>query len=106
MKKILFLTLVAILSFQNVDAQRDGGQKKSPEQIVKRLDKQLNLTDEQEKQITELYKEFFGMDIAREQMREKKKELNTKVNSLLNDEQKTKLKKMMKRQKKNRNRRK
>ena len=58
MKKIIFLALVALLGIHTVDAQRRGGTR-TPEQIVEKLDKKLNLTDEQEKQITELYTEFF-----------------------------------------------
>lgn len=54
MKKIIFLALVALLGIHTVDAQRRGGTR-TPEQIVEKLDKKLNLTDEQEKQITELY---------------------------------------------------
>lgn len=61
MKKILFLALVAMLSVQSADAQSKGGndRKRTPEQIVKNLDEKLDLTDEQEKQITALYTDFF-----------------------------------------------
>lgn len=51
MKKIIFLALVALLGIHTVDAQRRGGTR-TPEQIVEKLGKKLNLTDEQEKQIT------------------------------------------------------
>lgn len=46
MKKIIFLALVALLGIHTVDAQRRGGTR-TPEQIVEKLDKKLNLTDEQ-----------------------------------------------------------
>lgn len=65
MKKIIFLALVALLGIHTVDAQRRGGTC-TPEQIVEKLDKKLNLTDEQEKQITELYTEFFKKELSRE----------------------------------------
>lgn len=50
MKKILFVALVAMLGLQPADAQRKGGNTRTPEQMVEKLDKKLNLTDEQEKQ--------------------------------------------------------
>lgn len=90
MKKILLFAFVAIIGTFNVDAQRRGGERKTPEQIVERLDSKLDLTDEQEKQITELYKDFFSQKLSREDMKSKKEELDTKISSLLNDEQKVK----------------
>lgn len=60
MKKILFLAFVAMLCSQTIDAQRKDGNKRTPEQMVERLDKKLNLTDEQEKQIKDLYTDFFS----------------------------------------------
>lgn len=68
MKKIIFLALVTLLGIHTVDAQRRGGTC-TPEQIVEKLDKKLNLTDEQEKQITELYTEFFKKELLREERR-------------------------------------
>lgn len=99
MKKILFFALVVVLGLQNVNAQRkkDGG--KSPEQMVERLDKKLNLTDEQEKQVAELYKEFFSQKISREDRKAKMEELDSKISLLLNEEQKSELEKMKKSQK-------
>ena len=52
MKKILFLAVMAVMCTQTIDAQRKGGEKKTLEQMVENLDKKLDLTDEQEKQIT------------------------------------------------------
>lgn len=57
MKKIIFLALVALLGIHTVDAQRRGGAC-IPEQIVEKLDKKLNLTDEQEKQILNFIRNF------------------------------------------------
>ena len=63
----------------------------------------LDLTDEQEKQITELYKEFFNQKVSREDRKAKMDELNTKISSLLTDDQKAKFEKMKsERNKKNR----
>ena len=66
MKKIIFLALMGILTLQSVNAQRKGEKTRTPEQMVEKLDKKLNLTDEQEKQITTLYSDFFKQDLSRD----------------------------------------
>lgn len=90
MKKILFLALVAMLGMQSADAQQKGGnnRKRTPEQIVKNLDRKLDLTEEQEKQITTLYTDFFKKELSREERRTAMQEVEKKVTSLLTDEQK------------------
>lgn len=55
MKKIIFLALVALLGIHTVDAQRRGGTR-TPEQIVEKLDKKLNLTDEQKEAFEQMKK--------------------------------------------------
>ena len=89
MKKILFFALVAFLGIQSVDAQRNGGKRRTPEQMVEMLDKKLDLTEDQEKQITALYTDFFAEKLSREERKTKMEELESKIKSLLNDEQKT-----------------
>lgn len=98
MKKILFLALVAMLGVQSVDAQQRGGnnRKRTPEQMVKNLDEKLELTDEQEKQITALYTDFFKQELSREERRTAMQELEKKVTSLLTDEQKSTYEQMKK----------
>lgn len=98
MKKILFLALVAMLGVQSVDAQQRGSnnRKRTPEQIVKNLDEKLDLTDEQEKQITALYTDFFKQELSREERRTAMQELEKKVTSLLTDEQKSAYEQMKK----------
>lgn len=85
---------MAAMCTQTIDAQRKGGEKRTPEQVVENLDKKFDLTDEQEKQITELYKEFFNQKVSREDRKAKMDELNTKISSLLTDDQKAKFEKM------------
>lgn len=51
MKKILLVALVAMLGMQPADAQRKGGNTRTPEQMVEKLDEKLNLTDEQENRL-------------------------------------------------------
>lgn len=67
MKKIIFLALMGMLTLQSVNAQRKEGKTRTPKQMVEKLDKKLNLTDEQEKQITTLYSDFFKQDLSRDE---------------------------------------
>lgn len=96
MKKILFVALVAMLGLQSADAQRKGGNTRTPEQMVEKLDEKLNLTDEQEKQITTLYADFFKQELSREERKTAMQELNKKIEALLTDEQKTAFEQMKK----------
>lgn len=96
MKKIIFLAFMGMLTLQSVNAQRKGGKTRTPEQMVEKLDKKLNLTDEQEKQITTLYSDFFKQDLSREERKSAMQELEKKITSLLTDEQKEAFEQMMK----------
>ena len=96
MKKILFLAVMAMLGMQPADAQRKGGNTRTPEQMVEKLDKKLNLTDEQEKQITTLYADFFTQELSREERRTVMQELEKNIAALLTDEQKTAFEQMKK----------
>ena len=66
------------------------------QQMVEKLDEKLNLTDEQEKQITTLYTDFFKQELSREERRTAMQELNKKIEALLTDEQKTAFEQMKK----------
>ena len=92
MKKIVLLVMIAIASWGTADAQRRNKQNVSTEQRVeqqvKTLDKKLNLSDEQELKVNQLYEEFFNAKISREQRKNQKLELNKKIESLLTAEQK------------------
>lgn len=96
MKKIIFLALMGILTLQSVNAQRKGEKTRTPEQMVEKLDKKLNLTDEQEKQITTLYSDFFKQDLSRDEHKSAMQELEKKITSLLTDEQKEAFEQMKK----------
>lgn len=63
---------------------------------MKNLDEKLDLTDEQEKQITALYTDFFKQELSREERRTAMQELEKKVTSLLTDEQKAAYEQMKK----------
>lgn len=96
MKKIIFLALMGMLTLQSVNAQRKEGKTRTPKQMVEKLDKKLNLTDEQEKQITTLYSDFFKQDLSREERKSAMQELEKKITSLLTDEQKEAFEQMKK----------
>ena len=96
MKKIIFLALMGMLTLQSVNAQRKEGKNRTPEQMVEKLDKKLNLNDEQEKQITTLYSDFFKQDLSREERKSAMQELEKKITSLLTDEQKEAFEQMKK----------
>lgn len=96
MKKIIFLALMGMLTLQSVNAQRKEGKTRTPEQMVEKLDKKLNLIDEQEKQITTLYSDFFKQDLSREERKSAMQELEKKITSLLTDEQKEAFEQMKK----------
>ncbi len=102
MKKTILVALMAIVATTAVTAQesdqrerRGDNSEKRVERQVKRLDKKLQLTDEQKLQIKEIYSEFDKADQARkEQMRLQERKdreaLNGKINSILTEEQKAK----------------
>ena len=87
---------MGMLTLQSVNAQRKEGNTRTPEQMVEKLDKKLNLTDEQEKQITTLYSDFFKQDLSREERKSAIQELEKKITSLLTDEQKEAFEQMKK----------
>ena len=105
-KTILFSLMAAIaitacaLSQQDGDKKEDGSRRgPSPEmrinKQVKKLDKKLDLTDEQEQLLKQYYTEFDQLQQARmEQMRQQERrereDLDKKINSILTDEQKAK----------------
>lgn len=103
MKKTILLALMAVVATTAVSAQdfdkRDERRGPDPDKFierqVKRLDKELKLTDDQKQLLKEYYGEFNKSQMARmEQMRlmeQKDREaLNDKINSILTDDQKVK----------------
>lgn len=100
MKKFALLTILALLGFGSMSAQRGNrNPQMSVEKRVERLKKELNLTDGQVKQVTTLYTDFQKkMQSAekgnREQMRAEREKLNKQVEAVLTDEQKKSFEKM------------
>ncbi len=105
MKKLILGAIVALMACaqpMNAQERRGGPGQMNPEQMLEfrmnMLDKELDLTEEQEVKIKAIYKEFFGQQPqergSREEMRKRMKELNDKVKAELNEEQKVKFDKM------------
>lgn len=103
MKKTLLLALMAIVATSTVMAQDmdERGERRGPdpekriEHQIKRLDKKLKLTEEQQNKLKEYYGEFDKAQQARMiQMRQMEKRdreaLDGKIKSILTDEQKVK----------------
>ena len=110
MKKTLLLALMAIVATTAVTAQdfEKRGERRGPdpeqriEKQVKRLEKKLKLTEDQQKQLKEFYGEFDKAQMARmQQMRQQelkdREALNGKINSILTEEQKAKYAEMKER---------
>ena len=68
------------------------------EMQVRRLDARLNLDDEQEKAIAELYTEFFKQNYPASERKKQVETLNKKIEALLTDAQKSEFAKMQQEQ--------
>ncbi|MBQ2075232.1 MAG: hypothetical protein II462_04655 [Muribaculaceae bacterium] len=103
MKKTLLIALMAIVATTTVTAQdieqrgdrRGHDPEKRVEGQVKRLDKKLKLSQEQQQQVKDIYQEFDKAQQARmEQMRimqqRESEAMDAKIKALLTDEQKAK----------------
>ena len=103
MKKILIVAFALLMGTGIVSAQQRGGgrQKMTAEQTVAGMTKELNLTEEQQKQITAIYTEFENKrkgngnaKVTREQMQAEREALDKQVTAVLTDEQKKKFESM------------
>lgn len=112
MKKTFLIAIMAVIATSTVTAQdfEQRGERRGPdpekriEHQVKRLDKKLNLTDEQQQLLKEYYGEFDKAQMARmEQVRQMEKKdreaLDGKIKAILTDEQKAKYDEMKEKEK-------
>lgn len=96
MKKILLAAVIACTCLQTANAQEQQRQRvASPEKMVQRMDKVLNLNDEQEKKLTALYSDFFNnkkdlKTVTPEERRAQRAEFAKKVNEVLTEDQQKK----------------
>lgn len=110
-KLTIVLTMLLVVSVQSCFSQPQRGQgtpphpdKEQMEGIVNKLSKELNLTDDQVKQITKLYEDHFEevekmMEDGRPErsvMEKMKSDFETDVKSVLTDDQKKKFEKFLK----------
>ena len=100
MKKIIVFALAILLGAGTMSAQRGGGrQRMSVENRVAQMAKELDLTAEQQKQITDIYTESqskrkSGERPTREQMRAEFDKIDKQVTAVLTTSQKKKYEKM------------
>lgn len=90
MKKLLVMAVVAILFVGTASAQRRGGNRQpmTVKERVEMLDKVLNLTDDQEKKVTELYEAVEAKNLRGTERRNEMQSVREEVKKLLTEEQK------------------
>lgn len=89
MKKLLIMAVVAILFVGTASAQRRGGNRQpmTVKERVEMLDKVLNLTDDQEKKVTELYEAVEAKNLRGTERRNEIQSVREEVKKLLTEEQ-------------------
>lgn len=89
MKKLLIMAVVAILFVWTASAQRRGGNRQpmTVKERVEMLDKVLNLTDDQEKKVTELYEAVEAKNLRGTERRNEMQSVREEVKKLLTEEQ-------------------
>ena len=101
MKKIIVFALAVLLGAGTMSAQRGGGrQRMSVENRVAQMAKELDLTAEQQKQITDIYTESqskrkSGERPTREQMRAEFEKIYKQFTDVLTTSQKKKYEEMI-----------
>lgn len=89
MKKLLIMAVVAILFVGTASAQRRSGNRQpmTVKERVEMLDKVLNLTDDQEKKVTELYEAVEAKNLRGTERRNEMQSVREEVKKLLTEEQ-------------------
>ena len=89
MKKLLIMAVVAILFVGTAAAQCRGGNRQpmTVKERVEMLDKVLNLTDDQEKKVTELYEAVEAKNLRGTERRNEMQSVREEVKKLLTEEQ-------------------
>lgn len=90
MKRMFLIMAIAIVTVLQVSAQDNSHQmtaQQRTEQRIKQMDEKLNLTDEQETKIRELYADFNKQKYSREKRKEAMEKLTADISLLLTAEQ-------------------
>ncbi|WP_444104542.1 Spy/CpxP family protein refolding chaperone [Bacteroides sp.] len=98
MKRMFLIMAIAIVTVLQVSAQDKNRQmtaQQRTEQRIKQMDEKLNLTDEQETKIRELYADFNKQKYSREKRKEAMEKLTADISLLLTAEQQAIYKQMM-----------
>ena len=97
MKRMFLVMAIAIVTVLQVSAQDNNRQmtaQQRTEQRIKQMDEKLNLTDEQETKIRELYANFNKQKYPRAKRKEAMEKLTADISLLLTAEQQTIYKQM------------
>ena len=97
MKRMFLMMAIAIATTLQVSAQESKTKltaQQRTEQRIKQMDEKLNLTDEQEAKIRELYADFNKQKYPREKRKEAMEKLTADISLLLTAEQQTIYKQM------------
>lgn len=91
---VMAMAIVTVLQVSAQDSNRRMTAQQRTEQRIKQMDEKLNLTDEQETKIRELYADFNKQKHPREKRREAMEKLTADISLLLTAEQQTIYKQM------------
>lgn len=91
---VMAMAIVTVLQVSAQDSNRRMTAQQRTEQRIKQMDEKLNLTDEQETKIRELYADFNKQKHPREKRREAMEKLAADISLLLTVEQQTIYKQM------------
>lgn len=91
MKKLIMAMLIAVLMVPTISAQENNRQRMTPqqrtEQRIQKMDEKLSLTDDQKKQIRELYAKFNKQKYPKEKRKEAMEQLITNITAVLTSDQ-------------------
>lgn len=93
-RMFLVMAIVTVLQVSAQDNNRQMTAQQRTEQRIKQMDEKLNLTDEQEAKIRELYVNFNKQKYPREKRKEAMEKLTADISLLLTAEQQTIYKQM------------
>lgn len=96
MKKTILIAMMAlVVTFTNAQDKRERtGERPSPEEMIKKATKELDLTDEQVEQWNEIHEKYAADMEDRSKARETRKKMGEELEATLTEEQLEKFKEM------------
>ena len=91
MRKLIMVMLITVSMVPAISAQENNRQHMTPkqctEQRIQKLDEKLSLTDNQKKQIRDLYADFYKQKYPKENRKEAMEKLTTDIAAVLTSDQ-------------------